>query len=103
VLTLVSADVTDSAPVAGEILAEVDDLALVVAGSTAEVKIQYLHGYDTGSATPREISMMISPAYPSAQALTNAFSDSISKCISAENSQNILDLGDSKVVSVSFG
>jgi hypothetical protein len=35
--------------------------------------------------------------------LTNAFSDSISKCISAENSQNILDLGDSKVVSVSFG
>ena len=103
VLTLVSADVTDSAPVAGEILAEVDDLALVLASGVSEVKIQYLHGYDTSGSTPREISMIVSPAYPSAQALTNTFSDSISKCISAENSQNILDLGDSKVVSVSFG
>lgn len=103
VLTLVSADVFDGAPVAGEILVEVDDLALVVCPGVAEAKVQYLHGYDTSGATPREVYMIISPSYPSAQALTNAFSDSISKCISAENSQNILDLGDSKVVSVSFG
>jgi hypothetical protein len=66
VLTLVSADVTDSAPVAGEILAEVDDLALVLASGVSEVKIQYLHGYDTSGSTPREISMIVSPAYPSA-------------------------------------
>lgn len=103
VLTLVSADVTDSAPVAGEILANVDDFGLVLAGDTVTVHLYYLHGYDTSGGTAREISMIVSPPYSSAQALTNAFSDSISKCISAENSQNILDLGDSKVVSVSFG
>jgi len=103
VLTLVAADVIDSAPVAGEILAEVDDLALASASGISEFKIQYLHGYDTSGGTPREISCIVSPAKSSAQALGNDVTNSISKCIEAENSQQTLDLGTSKVISVSFG
>lgn len=103
VLTLISADVVDSAPASGEILAEVDDFANCIGNSAAEFKIQYLSGYDTSGGTPREISCVITPAQSSAQALTNKLTNSISKCIMAEKSQPILDLGDSKVVQVSFG